>query len=65
MTSKGQAVTNPRISAGATFVYGPRLPWESGVRWISTRSREDGGAVYLTSVNHINAGLSGARYQLP
>ncbi len=57
MTSKGQAVTNPRISAGATIVNGPRLSWGSGVRWISTHGREDGGAVYLTSVNHINAEL--------
>jgi hypothetical protein len=62
MTSKGQAVTNPRISAGATFVYGPRLSWESGVRLKFFYERRVAGAVLLTSANHINAGVSGARY---
>ena len=56
MTKKGQAVTNPRISAGATNVMRSRSAWESGLREYFQLKWRTGAAVYLTSVNHINIG---------
>ena len=42
MTNKGHAVTNPRISAGATVVRSPRLPWGSGFVPTSSHDLEGG-----------------------
>ena len=50
MTNKGQAVTNPRISAGATNVNGPRLSWGSGLR-LDFHSRLEGGGGFSLDLN--------------
>jgi hypothetical protein len=55
MTQRGQAVTNPRISAGATFVVG--LTFRLGVWFVwdfHSHEWKTAAAFYLTSVNHIN-----------
>ena len=46
MTNQGQAVTNPRISAEATNVNGPRLSWGSGCR-LDFCSQTEGGELFL------------------
>ena len=58
MTKKGQAVSNPRISAGATNVneLAPRLRI-----WFCRdfrRERRTANYAYLTIRNHINAWIS-------
>ena len=55
MTNKGQAVTNPRISAGATTVKKPTSPLGVWFRANFHKNWRAESAVCLTSSNHINA----------
>ena len=63
MTNKGQAVTNPRISAGATTVKKPTSPLGVWFRANFHKTWRAESSVLLTSSNHINATLCRARYR--